>query len=297
MKFVEFKCPACGAALKTDLSRDVMFCEYCGKKIILDDEAVHIKVSFDNAREAGYEFENGRMDAHSDNVWAEADKVMRMVNALPECDKLKSRYDALALQYRIDKEKQINIKLLLMWSVICLFLIYLIYDNFRDLTRSFDFSRLMVIFVYAGIIALIVWFQRHKYIKSKIKQETTKKQMDATISDLKTLLTESGLESIPKDLRATECLYYIHNELISQRAFTIPQALHNYNLFQRQLELDEQNRQQLEIQRQQLMEMQEMRKKLEEKEDDDDDDDDSNILGTIAAIGLGVIVGRSLFKK
>lgn len=100
-----------------------------------------------------------------------------------------------------------------------------------------------------------------------------------------------------------ECLNYIRTELISQVSYTISQAIHSYDQYQRQLILDEQHRQQLEIQRQQLQEMQEMNERLNERlneYDDDDDDDNSdnggNVLGAIAAIGLGVLVGRAIFK-
>ena len=68
MKLIEFKCPSCGADLKTDASREMMYCEYCGKRLILDDESMRVRISIDNAREAGFEFEQGRMHAQSNNV-------------------------------------------------------------------------------------------------------------------------------------------------------------------------------------------------------------------------------------
>ena len=110
-------------------------------------------------------------------------------------------------------------------------------------------------------------------------------------SELDALLSESGLDSIPEDYRTAESLQYFDNALVSQAALTISQAVHNYELYRRQLELVEQNKRQLELQEQQLREMKEMRKKMKEKDDDD------NTLGTIAAIGLGAIVVRSIFKK
>ena len=60
MKLIEFKCPSCGADLKTDASREMMYCEYCGKRLILDDESMRVRISIDNAREAGFEFEMER---------------------------------------------------------------------------------------------------------------------------------------------------------------------------------------------------------------------------------------------
>ena len=98
MKLIEFKCPSCGADLKTDASREMMYCEYCGKRLILDDESMRVRISIDNAREAGFEFEQGRMHAQSNNVRAEAEKLHRMIDALPEYERLNSRYEALDRQ-------------------------------------------------------------------------------------------------------------------------------------------------------------------------------------------------------
>lgn len=40
MKIVDIKCPGCGAELHISGDRMECFCEYCGSKILLDDEAV-----------------------------------------------------------------------------------------------------------------------------------------------------------------------------------------------------------------------------------------------------------------
>lgn len=38
MKLVNLKCPECSAQLKVDPSREFIYCEYCGTKILLDRE-------------------------------------------------------------------------------------------------------------------------------------------------------------------------------------------------------------------------------------------------------------------
>jgi len=38
MKIVTLKCPECEAVLEIDKEKDFCFCQYCGAKIILDDE-------------------------------------------------------------------------------------------------------------------------------------------------------------------------------------------------------------------------------------------------------------------
>ena len=291
MKLIEFKCPSCGADLKTDASREMMYCEYCGKRLILDDESMRVRISIDNAREAGFEFEQGRINAQSNNVRAEAEKLHRMIDALPEYERLNSRYEALELQCREDKNRRGKIAPLLGWAVLCLFLARLISINFSNLVRYHDPSRISVILVSAGIIALIVWLQYSRFVGNREKAENNARLRNGVKSELDALLSESGLDSIPEDYRTAESLQYFDNALVSGAALTVSQAEHNYELYRRQLELVEQNKRQLELQEQQLREMKEMRKKMKDKDDDD------NALGTIAAIGLGAIVVRSLFKK
>ena len=291
MKLIEFKCPSCGADLKTDASREMMYCEYCGKRLILDDESMRVRISIDNAREAGFEFEQGRINAQSNNVRAEAEKLHRMIDALPEYERLNSRYEALELQCREDKNRRGKIAPLLGWAVLCLFLARLISINFSNLVRYHDPSRISVILVSAGIIALIVWLQYSKFVGNREKAENNARLRNGVKSELDALLSESGLDSIPEDYRTAESLQYFDNALVSGAALTVSQAEHNYELYRRQLELVEQNKRQLELQEQQLREMKEMRKKMKDKDDDD------NALGTIAAIGLGAIVVRSIFKK
>lgn len=38
MKLINLKCPECNAQLKVDPSREFIYCEYCGTKILLDKE-------------------------------------------------------------------------------------------------------------------------------------------------------------------------------------------------------------------------------------------------------------------
>jgi len=57
-------CPNCGAQLKVEMERGFCFCEYCGTKLMLDDEKMHVQ--FENAEQAGYEFEKGRQRAQEE---------------------------------------------------------------------------------------------------------------------------------------------------------------------------------------------------------------------------------------
>ena len=175
----------------------------------------------------------------------------------------------------------------------------LIKSNIQEFISTLNFYRLLEVLACSAIIALVVRFQYNKQVRKKKKQEEAKRELDYSREELDNLLKNSGLDSLPEKYRNMECLNYFQSSLISQAAFTISQAIHIYEQYQHQLMLAEQNRQQLEIQRQQLQEMREMNERLNEDDDDDDSDNTDNggnVLGTIAAIGVGLLVGRALFK-
>ena len=60
MKYVQLKCTSCGAALNTD--QKTAFCQYCGARLLLDDEAQRIDVTYRKIDEARIQ-ENERKQA------------------------------------------------------------------------------------------------------------------------------------------------------------------------------------------------------------------------------------------
>lgn len=61
MKLVDLTCNHCGAVLKVDADKKQATCNYCGAALLIDEEVQHIQ--YDNAEEAGYNFEKGRQRA------------------------------------------------------------------------------------------------------------------------------------------------------------------------------------------------------------------------------------------
>lgn len=61
MKLISLKCQNCGSEMTVKNDSKEAICEYCGAKFIIDDEMNHIQ--YDNAEQAGYEFEKGRQRA------------------------------------------------------------------------------------------------------------------------------------------------------------------------------------------------------------------------------------------
>ena len=64
MKLIDLSCPNCKATMQIDDTAKAVFCPYCGSKFAVDDETKHIH--YDNAEQAGYEFEKGRQRAQAE---------------------------------------------------------------------------------------------------------------------------------------------------------------------------------------------------------------------------------------
>ena len=66
MKLIDMTCPHCSAHLKVNPEKGQAICEHCGATILIDDEVQHVQ--YDNAEEAGYNFEKGRQRAQAEAI-------------------------------------------------------------------------------------------------------------------------------------------------------------------------------------------------------------------------------------
>lgn len=66
MKVVSLKCPECHAPLMYSKERVLNTCAYCGSTVYVDDEMTWVQVRLMDAKEAGYAFEKGRMQAQDE---------------------------------------------------------------------------------------------------------------------------------------------------------------------------------------------------------------------------------------
>lgn len=68
MRTVTLTCPSCGAQLDVAANGNNATCGYCGTTVYLDDGSTHVHhyVKYENAVQAGYDFERGRLRARED---------------------------------------------------------------------------------------------------------------------------------------------------------------------------------------------------------------------------------------
>lgn len=74
MKLIDLTCPKCNGTLHVEEGQTQVYCSHCGTLLLLDNEVQRVEqhVTYDNAEDAGYQFERGRKRAQ-----AEAEQAAR----------------------------------------------------------------------------------------------------------------------------------------------------------------------------------------------------------------------------
>ncbi|MBR4458573.1 MAG: zinc ribbon domain-containing protein [Clostridia bacterium] len=66
MKMIDLTCPNCGASLNIGEGMEKVFCMHCGHQLLIDGGK--IRADSGSFRQAGYEFERGRMQARAEGM-------------------------------------------------------------------------------------------------------------------------------------------------------------------------------------------------------------------------------------
>lgn len=90
MKLVSMICPQCGGTLEAPENTKQMQCPFCNTPVMLDDEVKHIK--FDNSKQAGYDFEKGRIEAQQDHVAQQIVYNQAAVHAQQEAERKRKNF-------------------------------------------------------------------------------------------------------------------------------------------------------------------------------------------------------------
>ena len=64
MKLIKLQCENCGGTLEVNTEKTEVICPYCDAKLLVDDEALHIK--FDDMEKTSYDMEYGKLKAQND---------------------------------------------------------------------------------------------------------------------------------------------------------------------------------------------------------------------------------------
>ena len=85
MKLVSMVCPQCGGTLQLPVGTKQTQCPFCNTGVMLDDEVQHIQ--FDNTKQAGYDFEKGRIEAQQEHAVQQAQYNQAAIQAQQEAER------------------------------------------------------------------------------------------------------------------------------------------------------------------------------------------------------------------
>lgn len=74
MKLIDMTCPKCNGTLHVEEGKTQVCCSHCGALLLLDNEVQRVEqhLIYDNAEDAGFEFERGRQRARGMAEYEEA---------------------------------------------------------------------------------------------------------------------------------------------------------------------------------------------------------------------------------
>ena len=85
MKLVSMVCPQCGGTLQLPVGTKQTQCPFCNTSVMFDDEVQHIQ--FDNTKQAGYDFEKGRIAAQQEHAVQQAQYNQAVLQAQQEAQR------------------------------------------------------------------------------------------------------------------------------------------------------------------------------------------------------------------
>ena len=287
LRLITLRCPACGADLNVAEGRSVYYCSYCQQKILLDDEAEHVKVSFENARESGYEFERGRISAQSDGADREViEEVGKLAETLPKLERLHANYEASKkkmqdLKTSIDKSEGFFVKHTNIFVALACFIIA-IYSAASGVE-----TEIVLIYMAAAVGAffLIKLKQENDISRYKQQYEHALSDSEKYQKEIRNLEGFCNLGIVPSQYLNSDAVGFIHSALMNKRAISISQAI---NLFEEQCHKDRMEK----MQREQL----ESQRRIEEQNKNNRNNYGAGSLGQSVMTGVGIGIGSAIVK-
>lgn len=299
MKIVSLKCPECRASIHIEEGMTQCFCPHCGTQILLDDESQKVKITFENADETGYRFEQGRQRAQYDtpvNIEL-ANKIKLIQDSYASLSALRPhaesvQYSLKGLQEQLTKIDSPSEKI----SPVLVPGAVLLLSLFAALnTESFT------VFLFGALFAVTLYFamsrvrntKRYKLIE-QINQETA--DFNQTQKEMQEIVERANFDLVPVDYRNYDALNHFYKTLSSGRAFNLSQAISLYEEDQKEEVNQALLRRQVRLQEEQL----EYLRANAEKEAEapvPQDTKKPNTTETILAIGGALYAGAKFMKE
>ncbi len=261
----DFKCPNCNAALKVTESAEQAKCDYCGATFNVDDGSQRIKYEFENTRQAGFDFERGRLDAQ--NMGVSDVLLSRLSNAIDISRKRETLSQTLSqLQNQLTAREKTEKELSSFANVIAPYLIAAAIAGVMFLYLLTG-SAHIVLRIFLFLASLGGAYLAMKYTQNSIAAKKEKvaeeieginEKINSNTYELNGLGSTDDLEMIPPKYRTLEALECMYDFLVNKRALNIQQAINLYEDKKHHDEIERMHREQIELQRQEIEDLKRM---------------------------------------
>ena len=256
MKLITLECPNCNASLQVNEELSEAQCNYCGKHFVIDREMLR------NAKQDGYDFEKGRMEAAETS----SEELARRIKAVKEpLDRIYDLNDELEdLEW---KRKNLD-EGYASYSKYCSFfnspfgkniafvsldiiLLIVVCVRFMNGMRASTMLGWLVFGIISALALILVagifHWREDNYFKSLDKMD---QKIGAVKDEMADVEDSTDIGFIPEKYRHREAINFIYDSARRKRANTMQQAI---NLYEDKLQRDELER----VRQQQFDEMKE----------------------------------------
>lgn len=297
MKIVSLKCPECGASLNIEQGMKMCFCSHCGTQIMLDDEAQKVRYTFDNADEAGYQFEQGRMRAQfeSPGNMALAEKIQELIQPISDLENLNLRSQTIrhSLSESENQYKKVTSPLIAMsyyWvpAVVAVLAIFMAFSG-----ESFS------IFLFGALFAVGLYFAIKKVLelyRFKLSGDIDSKtaELNQTRDRVREIYDNNDFNIVAEEYQNSDALNFFYKSLVSGRALNMNQAVLLYEDHLKDEETRRFQQRQIELQQQQL---EALRNGNNSSSNMQESETKPNTAATIAAVGGALYAGAKFMKE
>ena len=302
MKVISFDCPSCGAKLNSDLDRKKVFCEYCGREIIFDDEFQKVVLDSQNIKDLADEINKGAADMQ--NKGADDDlitKVCRIKNSLNEYQAVQA--DVMQKESKLKNQESTRRKLVSPFSKIIPLglLVLMIFVLVQMVRYSVIFILLRLLVFLLGLAVSIITFRvvyfsmNNSVIELDGKMDLLREELERQRQKLTKLRENDGFNLIPDKYLHSDAVDYIYDSLVTKRSITIQQAINAYEEKLYNDKLEEMRQEELRLHQQQLDELRNIKEQNERMHEENKKGKLS--MGDAVKIGGAVAIGGAIAKK
>lgn len=303
MRMVTFDCPSCGATLNSDLDRRKVFCSYCGREIIFDDEFQRVVLDSQNIKDLADEINKGAVDMQ--NKGADDDLITTVRKIRDNLDQyrelqanVEQKQSKLNDQLSLRKKIASPLSKIIPWAVFAL-LIFILVQMVRYST-VFILLRLLI-FILGLAISFITgrvinFAMNNSAIELEEKIDELSSELEQDKSKLSKLHEDEQFGLIPEKYLYSDAVEYIFDMLVSKRALSIQQAINAYEEKLHNDKLEEMRREELRLHAQQLDELRDI-KDQNERMMEENSKKGKVTLGDAVKIGGAVAIGGAIAKK